>query len=73
MAIYINRERPHDADKKRREYALNKAHFYNSKRGEFIDWCKLKGISNDEMVANLASLDYLAEVWQDVADQSKVD
>lgn len=71
--MYISRLRPHDADKKRREFARQRALYLDSQRSHFIEHCLKTGVPEHEMNLNLQYLDDIIQVWLDVADQGKVD
>lgn len=72
--MYINRIRPHDADIKRREYALNRAFALEGVRSQFIDWClKQPNLKQEDVSNGLNDLETLIVTWRQVADQNKID
>ena len=72
--MYISRIRPHDADLKRRQYALNRAYFLEGQRKVFIDWClHQRHITQEQMEEDLGQLDEIIATWRHVADQYKID
>lgn len=71
--MYISRLRPHDADTKRRQFAIEKAQKYDNMRTQFIKHCKLHGVSQAEMEKGLYDLARLASTWKDVSEQGMID
>lgn len=71
--MYINRMRPHDADVKRRNYALQRAQKLEALRRQFIDWALREGKNSEEIKEGIEQIEMLVETWKDVADQHTID
>jgi hypothetical protein len=71
--VYINRNRPHDAEARRRREDSDFADRLEMRRGQFIRWMKTVGLSSEEMERELAQMDRIIESKREAAEYGMVD